>query len=134
MNELPPAVLLVDDDIDHAIIAQRVLRDLAPALPVQVATSPETFRERLGATPTAALVLLDRMLLGRDVTKLLLPSVRAERPDLRLVLLSAALSEDDRERALRAGASAALEKPTRLADWRSLLSRLLNGEDRYAVA
>jgi CheY-like chemotaxis protein len=133
-RETVPAVLLVDDDIDHALIAQRVLHDLDPDLPVAVATTPEACAQRIGDLPPAALVLLDRMLQGRDVIRLLLPSVRSARPDLTFVVMSAALSDADRERALHEGAVAAIEKPGRLAEWRELFATLLNGGDRTAVA
>ena len=55
----------------------------------------------------------------------LLPGLRATRSGLTLALMSSALSEADRVRALAAGADFAVEKPGRLAGWRVLLTDLL---------
>ncbi len=123
MSAFPP-VVVVDDDIDHALIVRLVLARMAPDAPIEVMTDPRGLAQRLVEVPQGALVLMDRQLDGRDGIDLL-PLLRAERPDLRTVLLSAALPEPDRLRALAAGAYAAVEKPGSLIGWHRLMESLL---------
>lgn len=124
----PSAVLIVDDESDHAAIIQWVVAELAPALPVQTFLRPELLQRELGSVPDGALLLLDRMINGRE-SLAMLPDLRSGRPDLTVALMSSALSETDRARALVAGADFAVEKPGRLAGWRELLGELLQPHD-----
>lgn len=121
----PSAVVVVDDDADHAMIIGHVLAELAPQLAVTTVDEVGSADGWLSATPAGALVLIDRLLNGQDSIASL-STLRARRPDLRLVVLSAALSDGDRERALAAGAMLAAEKPAGLANWRTLLGGLLD--------
>ncbi len=124
----PSAVLIVDDEFDHAAIVQWVLAELAPALPVRSLSRPEALQRQLDTVPEGALILFDRMFNGRESFDLL-PVLRATRPDLTVALMSCALSEGDRARALAAGADFAVEKPGRIAGWRVLLAELLKSSD-----
>ncbi len=117
-------VIVVDDDIDHALIVRLVLSRVAPEASIDVMTDPRALAQRLMEAPHDALVFMDRQLDGRDGIDLL-PLLRAERPDLRTVLLSAALPEVDRLRALAAGAYAATEKPSSLVGWQHLVESML---------
>ena len=129
-DRMPPTLVIVDDEVDHAAIIQHLIGDMAPRLPVEVMTDAVDLLERLTAVPEHALALLDRLIEGREVYGVL-TELRAARPDLTLAVLSAALSEEDRQRALRAGADHAAQKPGSLADWRALLRSLLHlSEDR----
>ena len=128
-QQSPAALIVVDDEIDHALIIRRLVADIAPEFPVEVMTDAFGLLERLERAPQPALLLLDRLLGGREVFDLL-ATLRAARPDLTVVVLSAVLSEKDRERALAAGADRAVQKPGRIADWRSLLTDLLWRSDR----
>ena len=119
-----PAVLILDDEPDHATIVQWLIAEVAPDIPVETMTQADALARRLAAAPDGALLLIDRMLNGRESLELL-PELRAARPDLTVVLISAALSETDRARALAAGADRALEKPGQLGGWRALLGQLL---------
>ena len=134
-DALPPALIVVDDEVDHAAIVRRLLVDLAPALPVEVVTDASGLIERLSEAPHHALLLLDRMLDGREALDVV-SALAVARPDLTVAVLSAALSEHDRERALAAGADHAAQKPGSIADWRALLTDLLAhaGRRRGAVA
>lgn len=129
----PPAVLIIDDEPDHAQIVRQLLAMSEPGLSVELVsgelesgTGPrhEALPPSIGATPAGALVLVDRLLAGRDCYPMLGRCAR-ERPDLTLVVLSAALSPEERRRALAAGAHEAAEKPATLSEWRGLLGRLL---------
>jgi CheY-like chemotaxis protein len=127
-----PPVVVVDDDVDHALIARLVLGQLAPDAAVIVMTDPLELPERLRQLPHQALLLMDRNLDGRDGTALLGP-LRAERPDLHLVLLSAAMGDGDRLLALASGAHEAFEKPSNLAGWRALLGSILPAVEEVPV-
>ena len=119
-------VLIVDDDPDHAFIARHVLLGLAPDLEVRVLTALEGLAIELSAAPAGTLVLLDRLLAGVE-TYGALQETRAARPDLRVALLSAWLTPEEKARARAAGATATAEKPATLDGWRTLLRGLLAG-------
>lgn len=123
MNEAQ-AVLVVDDEADQAAIVRLVLMGVAPQAAVSVVTDTRSVLDQVLAAPKGALVLVDRLLGGQDGASVI-DAVRRTRADLHMVLLSAALSEEDRCRALAAGADAAEEKPGNLAGWRGLLGALL---------
>src|SRR5690606_25971009 len=109
-------VVIVDDDVDHAVIARSVLASVAPDAPVTTLTDPRDLAARLAEAPRDAVVLIDRMLdLAESFP--LIQRVSAERPDLRFVMLSAALSVEDAGRAMEAGAAGAAEKPGSLRGW-----------------
>lgn len=131
MSVLSP-IVVVDDDIDHALIVRLVLAQVAPDAEIHVMTDPRALAQRLMDAPRGALVLMDRNLDGRDGIDLL-PLLRSERPDVRTVLLSAALSEADRGRALAAGAYAAIEKPSSVAAWRDVVTSLVASDPPAAV-
>ena len=118
------SVLIVDDDADHARIAGLVLRTLAPDLSVEVARDAAGAVLALDAQPRGALVLVDRMLGGVESFDTVV-RMHAARPDVTLVMLSAALSSIDRAYALACGARDAIEKPGSLAGWRATLAALL---------
>ena len=120
----PSAVLIIDDESDHAAIIEIILAELAPSLPVRSLSRPELLQEQPDLIPDGTLILVDRMINGRESLDLL-PGLRATHSGLTLALMSSALSEADRVRALAAGADFAVEKPGRLAGWRVLLTDLL---------
>ena len=120
----PPALIIVDDEVDHALIICSLVTEMAADLPVEVMTEASGVVERLEQAPERALLLLDRMLDGREVFEWL-GTLRAARPDLTIAVLSAALSEEDRKRALNAGADHAAQKPGNIAGWRALLTEVM---------
>jgi len=117
-------VLIVDDDIDHAVILRTVLASVAPDAQTDTCTDPRRLPDALLEAAPEAVVFMDRMLGGVESLGYL-AQLREERSDLVVIVLSSALSEDDRERARRAGATEALEKPGTLAEWRSMLARVM---------
>lgn len=120
----PAAALIVDDEPDHALIIRHLLGELAPGLPIEVIGTAADLDARLRDAPGGALVLCDRLLAGTEV----LPTLRGvagERSDLTIALLSAWLSDEDRIRAMEAGATHAAQKPATLGEWRALLGDLL---------
>ena len=143
MSRLPPVVFVVDDDIDHVVIICRMLADVAPDLPVETITDPYDLLARLvEALAPGALLLIDRLLHGREVYDTL-TQLCAARPDVTVVMLSAVLGDEERRRALAAGARRAEQKPGSLAGWRALLGELVGAApaarprdrgDRGAVA
>lgn len=120
----PPPIVIVDDDVDHAVIARTVLAMLAPSAAVEVVTDVRRVEEKLRAVEQGALILIDRVL---DMVEsfALVASLTDERPDLRVVMLSAAMSPEDARRGSEAGALLAVEKPGGLAAWKVLLGDIL---------
>ena len=123
------AVVIVDDDVDHAVIARVVVSQVAPEASVEVMTDPRMLAERLVEAPHGAIVFVDRRLDGHDGIALL-AALHEERDDLCLVLLSAALTDEDRRAALASGAQAAFEKPGSLHGWRALIAAVLQQSER----
>lgn len=119
-------IIIVDDDIDHAVIMRTVLSMVAPAADVSVVTDTRDVDAQLLRAPEGAVVFMDRMLPGGEAFPVV-AAVTSARPDLRITLLSAALDDVDRDRALRAGAVAGVEKPGSLDGWRALFAEVLGG-------
>lgn len=124
-------VVIVDDDLDHAVIARTVLAAVAPLAPVTTLTDPRGVDARLAEVDSDALVLIDRV-LDVEESYPLIRRVASVRPDLRFVMLSAALSAEDAERAIEAGAMGSAEKPGSLSGWRTLFERLLQDAEDAA--
>lgn len=120
----PRPILIVDDDIDHAVILRTVLASVVPDASTATCTDPSRLPEALLEAERGAVVFMDRLLRGVESISYL-ETAATHRPDLDVVLLSSALSEDDRARALEAGAFEAAEKPGSIAGWRSFLVDVL---------
>jgi CheY-like chemotaxis protein len=111
-------VLLVEDDEDHVFLVRRALRDLEDAaVTVSVAGNGEQALEELGRArfdPRALpqLVLLDLKLPRLDGLEVL-RRIRADTAlhALPVVVLTSSEHQDDRERALRQGATWYICKP-----------------------
>lgn len=88
-------------------------------------TTPRVLVERLVEAPRSAIVFVDRRLDGHVGIALL-----AALANLCLVLLSTALTDEDRRAALVSGAPAAFEKPGSLQGWRALLEAVLQQSKR----
>ena len=127
-GRMPSAVLVVDDDPDHAEIAALVLHALAPGLTVRICASASAAVAALDEQPRGALVLVDRVLAGVESFDSVV-RMHGVRPDVTIVMLSAALSSIDRAYALACGARDALEKPASLAAWREAMGALLGMDD-----
>ncbi len=122
----PSAVFIVDDEVDHALIARHVLRGLAPDMDVRVLSALEGLAVALASAPPGAAILLDRMIGGVE-SYATLRAVLEARPDLRVTLVSAWLTPEEAARAREAGAADAAEKPGNLEGWRALFRGLLAG-------
>ena len=130
-------VLLVEDDEDHVFLIRRALADLAGAeVAVEVAGDGEQAVERLarsrfspGGPPQ--LVLLDLKMPRMDGLEVL-RRIRADEAagGLPVVVLTSSEHQDDREEALRLGATWFVCKPTDGHRFRSEIQQLA---DRWAV-
>ena len=130
-------VLLVEDDADHVFLVRRALRDLAGVeATVEVATDGEQASQRLararfepGGPPQ--LVLLDLKMPRMDGLEVL-RRIRADEAaaGLPVVVLTSSERQDDREEALRLGATWFVCKPTDGHRFRSEIQQLA---DRWAV-
>jgi DNA-binding NtrC family response regulator len=120
----PASVVVVDDDIDHAVIIGAVVRRVLPDAAVLTLTDPMRVAGRLvDEAPTDALVLIDRV-LGAGEAFEAVAAVAAQRPDLTLVMMSSVIDPTDRRRAVECGATLAVEKPGTLAEWEVLIGHL----------
>ena len=130
-------VLLVEDDEDHVFLVRRALADLAGAeVAVEVAGDGEQAVERLararfspGGPPQ--LVLLDLKMPRMDGLEVL-RRIRADEAAAwqPVVVLTSSEHQDDREEALRLGATWFVCKPTDGHRFRSEIQQLA---DRWAV-
>jgi two-component system response regulator len=131
-------VLLVDDDEDHVFLVRRALADLADvAVTVEVAGDGERALERLARTRfepdgQPQLVLLDLKMPRMDGLELL-GRIRADEAarELPVVVLTSSERQEDREEALRLGATWFVCKPTDGHRFRSEVQQL---GDRWARA
>ena len=131
-------MLVVEDDPDHVFLVRRALGDLAGVeVAVEVATDGEQASQRLaqarfepGGPPQ--LVLLD-LKMPRMGGLELLGRIRADEATRRLpvVVLTSSERPEDREEALRQGATWFVVKPT---DGRRFRSELQQLGDRWAQA
>lgn len=124
----PSAVLIVDDDADHAWIVRVMLGTMCPDLPVEVCSELRTLDVATAALPGAALVLMDRMIRGTETFDRVV-DLHARRPDLAIVMMSAMFTSVDRAYAIACGAHEAIEKPSGLGGWRAALEALVGTPD-----
>jgi two-component system response regulator len=129
-------VLLVEDDEDHVFLVRRALRDLEHvAVTVEVASNGEQALEELGRArfdpgSLPHLVLLDLRIPRVDGLEVL-RRIRADTglQALPVVVLTSSERDDDREGALRLGATWFVCKPIEGARFRAEVQQL---GDRWA--
>ncbi|HEY5897562.1 MAG TPA: response regulator [Burkholderiales bacterium] len=115
---MKPRVLVIEDNLDHAITTVLLLRDLGHEVECALnggsgLAAARTFRPDV--------VLLDVGLpdeLGWDVARLL----KREHPRLRIFAVTGRSAEEDRRRSLEAGCEAHLVKPVDAAAYEALLA------------
>jgi CheY-like chemotaxis protein len=130
-------VLLVEDDTDHVFLVRRALADLpGTEVTVEVAGDGEQAAERLarsrfGPGGRPQLVLVDLKMPRMDGLELL-ARIRADAAvaDLPVVVLTSSERPEDRQAALRAGATWFVCKPI---DGRRFRAELQQLADRWAV-
>jgi two-component system response regulator len=131
-------VLLVEDDEDHAFLIRRAFADMADAVvTVEVAGNGEHALERLARTRfdrggPPQLVLLDLKMPRMDGLEVL-ARIRADEAtrELPVVVLTSSERQEDREQALRLGATWFVCKPIDGGRFRSEIQQL---GDRWARA
>lgn len=112
MEQAIKTVLIIDDDENDALIAQRVLSKIAPGIQTKSATSGEEGLALLqGEGPLPAMILLDLKMRGMDGIEVL----RRVRRDVRLgripvIIITHSTLESDRRDAHNAGADSFLHK------------------------
>lgn len=121
---MPSAIMIIEDDPDHARIARIVLEAMAPGVLLAVCRDREEAAAALDDLPRGPLVLMDRLLYGVETFDAI-TWLRTRRPDARVVMLSALLDSVDRAYAIACGAADAIEKPSTLAGWRTTLGALV---------
>ena len=129
-------ILLVEDDHDHVFLIRRALADLDDvAVAIEVAGDGEQAVERLARSRFEAggrpqLILLDLKMPRMDGLEVL-RHIRADEAarGLPVVVLTSSERQEDREEALRLGASWFVCKPT---DGRRLRSEIQQLADHWA--
>lgn len=120
-------IVIVDDDESHRDLIAHLVGMVSPQSPV-TPIGPEDVGELEDVAPFGALILLDRRLGATDSLALIAP-LRRVRPDLRVALMSAFVTAEDRAACLEGGATTVFQKPGDVNGWRSILMSLL-GSDR----
>ena len=115
-------ILVVDDEPDvEALFRQQFRRDIraghfsmefAPSAPAALARAAEV------RDPSLILILSDINMPGMSGLEML-PKVRAQRPDVPVIMITAYGDADTRRKALEGGAEALLTKPIDFAALRS---------------
>jgi DNA-binding response OmpR family regulator len=116
-------ILIVDDEPAHAGLIEILLDDVAPTSNSTI-IDPSEVDQLADRAPFGAQLLIDRRLGARDALDLV-RQLAQDRPDIRITLMSAFITETDRIEARAAGASAIFEKPMDLDGWRNQLLALV---------
>ena len=126
MKEEKPIILVVEDETDVLRINARMLT--RRGYTVYTAENCRQAYERMEA-PTPDLLILDIMLPGEDGLELL-RRIRRERPELRVLILSARSQLSDKVAGLDLGADDYLTKPFALEELEARVRTLLRREFR----
>ena len=116
-------IIIVDDEPAHAGLIEILLDDIAPGSDIAV-LAPSEIDALSESAPFGAQLLIDRRLGSRDALDLV-QQLATDRPDMRITVMSAFITEADRIQARQAGASAVFEKPMDLDGWRNQLLALV---------
>jgi DNA-binding NarL/FixJ family response regulator len=113
---------------DHAIVREGLRRILAADRSIEVVGEAKDGHEVLGLVRAGGfdLLLLDLSMPGRSGIDLI-RQVKAERPELRILVLSMHDEQQYAERAIRAGASGYLTKDTAAQQLVSAISKIASG-------
>ena len=115
-----PMVLVADDNE----VAQRLCRRVLEKAGYGVLIASDGLEAvDLALTQSPAVILMDVGMPGMDGLEAM-GKIKAERPDMRVVIASAHSMDSDRERFLAAGADDVLSKPFHLGDLVAIVDRL----------
>jgi CheY-like chemotaxis protein len=116
-----PSTVLVADDNE---VAQRLCRRVLEKAGYGVIVASDGLQAvDLALTRTPAVILMDVAMPGMDGLEAM-SKIKAQKPDMRIVIASAHSMATDRERFLAAGADDVLSKPFRLADLIAVVAKL----------
>ena len=118
----PSMVLVADDNEVAQRLCKRVLEKAGYAVLI-AANGLQAVDIALAQPP--AMILMDVAMPGIDGLEAM-RRIKAERPEMRIVIASAHSMASDRERFLAAGADNVLSKPFKLADLISIVEQLAN--------
>jgi len=126
-------IIIVDDEPAHAGLIEILLDDIAPGSDI-ASVDPSAVDTLAELAPFGAQLLIDRRLGNRDALEIV-QQLASDRPDIRITLMSAFITEADRTAARQAGASAVFEKPMDLDSWRNqLLALVVTGASQRRAA
>ncbi|MBT5774293.1 MAG: response regulator [Dehalococcoidia bacterium] len=116
-------IIIVDDEPAHAGLIEILLDDVAPGSNIAI-VDPSDIDSLATRAAFGSQLLIDRRLGSRDALDVV-QRLSQDRPDIRVTLMSAFITETDRTEARHAGASAVFEKPMDLDGWRNQLLALV---------
>ncbi len=123
-----PLVLVVDDEPDvEVLFRQRFRRDLrSDRFTMEFAQSADTALQCVGKAGDGVLILILSDINMPGMSGLdLLPKVKAERPDVPVIMITAYGDAETKRRALERGAEALLIKPIDFSVLRSEINILI---------
>lgn len=127
------SIIIVDDEPAHAGLIEILLDDVAPGSDIAI-VAPSDVDSLANRAAFGSQLLIDRRLGSRDALEVV-QQLHQDRPDIRVTLMSAFITETDRTEARQAGASAVFEKPMDLDGWRNqLLALVLAGTTQRRAA
>ncbi len=128
---MPQRVLVVEDEPDNATLLRLILE--AAGYSVEVAGDLGTARAVLARGPSPDLLLLDLILPDGDGLEFC-RGLKAERPDLPVIVLTAWDQARIREEALEGCADLFMTKPFDLQELETAVKRLLYGDHDSTAA
>lgn len=123
MNRVPVNILVVEDEADIALGISRSLSRLDGVNCVTCSASAEQALEKMRITPYG-IVVSDICLTGMNGLNLL-SSIKKERPETCVVLMTAFSSSIIKSQAEQLGSDIYLEKPFDLSELKKIVVRLL---------
>jgi osomolarity two-component system, sensor histidine kinase NIK1 len=119
--EIGPFTVLVADDND---VAQRLCKRVLEKAGYRVLIAPDGLQAvDVALNQNPSMILMDVAMPGIDGLEAM-RRIKAERPNMPIVIASAHSMASDRERFLAAGADNVLSKPFRLADLVAIVAKL----------
>jgi DNA-binding response OmpR family regulator len=125
-----PKVLVVDDDADIALLIHRILYQDNDRFDVLLAKSVEIALQILADVPVEVIVT-DVQLSGRSGMDLL-SWAALERPDIRVIIMTAFDVKDIKDRAHASGCLRLMAKPFDVEEMRSAVHQALDRRDSFA--
>jgi CheY-like chemotaxis protein len=124
VSDLPPLILIVDDELDIILILHRLLQDLAPDCDIITSTDPVEALERIRGR-TVPLMITDvslPVMSGVDLAA----QIKERTPETQILLITGYPSQTLAQQALHRGIEYLLPKPFAFADLERIVEMALH--------